>query len=179
MRALVALLTTLWALVPAGAGAGELCVTCMKPDLTYRCVFGENVAVSADDPKAQMLCISELAKFGHHESCAFDRRSATTCPGTLRAVSPPPKDAKLPPLQPPPIGPSGTPMPAPGAPKVDTGPRTVEELAKQTAQSTGIELDKAGAAVKGTAKAAGDGIGVVGDAAKKSWRCLASFFSDC
>ncbi len=181
MRALAALLMASWVLAPTDVRAGELCVTCAKPDVTYRCVFGEAVAAGGDDPKAQMLCISELAKFGGHERCVFDRRTPTTCPGALRAVSPPAKEAKLPPLQPPPIGPAGTPLPAPGAPKADTGPRTMEELAKQTAQATGIE--KAGSAVKGTAKAAGDGIGAaggaVGDAAKKSWRCLASFFSDC
>lgn len=179
MRAIAAGLA-LSMLALGGAHGGELCVTCAKPDVTYRCVFGDTVAANGDDPRAQVLCVTELAKFGGHETCAFDRRSATACPGALRAVSPP-KEAALPPLKPPPIGPALTPAPNPEAPKVDTGPRTVEELAKQTAQS--IELGKAGEAVKGTAKAAGEGIGkagsAVGDAAQKSWRCLASFFSDC
>lgn len=170
------------ALLAAGlartAAAGELCVTCDGPPMTYRCVFGEAVATKTDDPRAQMLCITELAKFGHHESCAVDHRQPAQCPGALRAVSPPDVAAELPPLAKPPAGPMGTPVPMPvqEGEKGDHGPRTVEELAKQTAKSTGKELGKAGDAVKDTVKDTAKGAGNV---AKKSWRCLMSLFTDC
>lgn len=159
------------------AAAGELCVTCAGPDVTYRCVFGDTVASRPDDPRAQVLCIKELAKFGNHESCAVDLRLPAQCPGMLRAVSPPEVAKELPPLTRPPAGPLGTPMPLPDREKpAATEPRTVEQLAKDTANSTGDELGKAGTAVKDTAKGAGNAIG---NAAKKSWHCLVSLFTDC
>lgn len=170
-----------------GATAGlaaELCVTCSGPDATYRCVLGTAVASTPEDPAGQVLCIRELAKFGHHESCAVDRRPPAQCPGMLRAVSPPEAVRDLPPLARPPAGPMGTPMPLPveAKPKQE-GPRTVEELAKGTAKSTGDGIGKAGDAVKDTAQNAGKAMGKAGDAvgsaAKKSWHCLTSFFTDC
>ncbi|MGH1418595.1 MAG: hypothetical protein ACRBCJ_07040 [Hyphomicrobiaceae bacterium] len=51
-------------------------------------------------------------------------------------------------------------------------PKTVEELAIKTAEQSKKGLDKAGEAIKGAGKA-------VGNAAKKSWDCIASLFADC
>ncbi len=65
----------------------------------------------------------------------------------------------------------------------DKPPQTVEALAKQSMTSTKENLDKAGNAVSDGAKKAGDQIEGAGSAitaaAKRSWTCVTSLFSDC
>ena len=67
--------------------------------------------------------------------------------------------------------------------KTKEPPKTVEELAKRTAQSSKKGLEDAGDAVVGAAKKTGEKLGEAGDAiggaAKSTWRCLSSLFSDC
>lgn len=62
-------------------------------------------------------------------------------------------------------------------------PKTVEELAKQTAKSSEKGLKDAGEAVAGAAKKTGETIGeagsAIGKAAKSTWKCLSTLFSDC
>jgi hypothetical protein len=73
-------------------------------------------------------------------------------------------------------------------------PKTVEELAKQSLKSSKENLDAAGSAVGNTAKSAGQTVSnaakktgeqigkvgsAVGSAAKTTWKCLSSLFSDC
>lgn len=162
--------------------AGEMCVACKGPEHAYRCVFGDNIANTGTDPRAQLLCITELAKFGHHESCSVLRNAPAECPGDLRAVHPP-VEAGLPPLKPPPAGPGGAPAPLPGPRSDSEAPRTMEELAKKAVKSTGADLSNAGTTVADTAKSAGKSIesagNAVGKAAKSTWHCIASFFTDC
>lgn len=81
-------------------------------------------------------------------------------------------------------GPEQQPDPsAEPAVKKSKEPRTVEELANQTVEASKKGLKKAGDAVTGTAEKAGEQVGnagsAVGTAAKKTWNCLKSFFSDC
>ncbi len=79
-------------------------------------------------------------------------------------------------------------------PAEEGNPKTVEELAKQTAKASQEGLKKAGEGVADVAKKAGDGVAdvakktgetmektgnAIGSAAKKTWRCLSSFFGDC
>jgi hypothetical protein len=62
-------------------------------------------------------------------------------------------------------------------------PRTVEELAGQTVKSSQEGLQKAGDAIGGTAKKAGEQIGnagsAIGNAASTTWNCITSLFSSC
>ena len=55
-------------------------------------------------------------------------------------------------------------------------PKTVAELAKRAARSSKKQLDKAGHVVSSSVKKAGKN---VSKAAKSTWRCLSSFFTDC
>jgi hypothetical protein len=183
--------------VAVSARAQEYCVTCSAPDATYRCVVSGDSS-AAHSSRAQLLCITELAQSGHHASCSAGRNPSTGCPGELRTVAfPPGTDLRAPPLAetppaaappgmgayaPPPVPatPGSPPQPAPGAPPgvteapppADAEPKTVEELAKKTVESTGQGLKKAGDVVTDTGNA-------IGNAAKKTWKCVASLFGDC
>jgi len=88
-------------------------------------------------------------------------------------LTPPPIENGLSATQEPPV----QPQPAAVPPKTDSNtPKTVEDLAKQAARSSKKQLDKAGRAVVGGVKSAGK---TVNKAAKSTWRCLSSFFTDC
>lgn len=158
--------------------AEEYCVTCAGPEATYRCEVEGTPAGQGSDPRSQLQCITALAQSGGHESCAVSRAGTEPCDGVLKVIAPstldvPPEAADQ----------ANVEMPAPAEPAPPDAaagaaepPRTVEELAKSTVQSSKAGLEKAGEAVVGGAKGAGS---AVGTAAKKTWDCLASLFSDC
>ncbi len=167
--------------------AQEYCVTCTGPDAKYRCIIGGDAGAAAGASRGQLLCITQLAQSGHHESCSVGRRQAEPCEGELKTVMFPSDPNALPP----PLA-----APQPGAPKaqppsqtVNAGqappaeaptpaqtPQTVEQLAKKTAEASGEGLKKAGEAVSDTAKSTGHAIG---NAVSKTWKCMTSLFSDC
>jgi hypothetical protein len=181
------------------ASAQEFCVTCTTPDATYRCVIGGDSA-AAKSSRGQLLCITELAKSGHHASCSAGRNTSGTCPGELRTVMMPPGAepmapplADTAPITPPPAIPGpyakqpvaaqapGAPhppadLPPAGATPEGTTPEgaaPAEAPAPEAAPQTVEEgLKKAGKAVTDTGNA-------VGNAIKKTWTCLSSLFGDC
>jgi hypothetical protein len=181
------------------AQAAEYCVSCVSPDVSYRCEVGGPDAKA--DPRGWLLCITELARTGGHESCSVERNAAPPCPGVHKVlaapegppVEAPPVEAAVPPPDPPPKLPNdAAAVEKAGANK--KGPRTVEELAsdtydaskdglKKAGESVSSSAQKAGEAVTDTAKSAGEKIGeagsAVGGAAKKTWDCLKSLFQDC
>jgi hypothetical protein len=70
--------------MPAAAGAATMCVTCVGPDATYRCV--SEAASSPTDARYQYLCITEIAKSGGHQSCSVSRNASGPCDGPERVV---------------------------------------------------------------------------------------------
>ncbi len=181
--AAAASVVSLAALVSA-ARASEYCVSCAGPEAAYRCEIEGTPEGPGTDPKAQLLCITELARAGGHESCAVARGGSVPCAGETRIFAAPIGEAGPAPS----IGadaPAATP-PEP-APEDAAGggepPSTVEEMAKSTVKSSKEGLEKAGETVVGGAKTAGEKIGnagsAVGSAAKKTWDCLVSLFKDC
>ena len=184
--------------------AAEYCVTCAGPAAMYACAVEGDAADAPINPRMQLLCIQELARQGGHETCSVPRSAPQPCPGVMRMVAAPADVAPIPSAaQPANAGPAAAPSPGEGqeaaqepapAPEADAGnipaaggkkkePRTVEELAAQTVEASKKGLQKAGDAVTGTAEKAGDKVGeagsAVGTAAKKTWHCLSSFFSEC
>lgn len=182
------------------AKAEDYCVVCVHPSSMYRCEIEGSPAGRGSDPKAQLRCITELAKRGGHESCLVSKSAPVPCPGLTVVLAPqeagPSVGEAHPPIR---DGGAGTPVteapvsgesaapetpeaatPAPGgapaiagAPKNDpAAPKTVQELAGQTVEATKDSISKAGSAVTGTAEKAGN-------AAKSTWKCISSFFSDC
>ncbi len=188
----------LWVLASNPTAAAEYCVTCAAPAAMYACTIEGAPAEGPSDPRAQLACIQELARQGGHETCSVPRSAPTPCPGVMRVVTAPSLNspvAVVPPgdpqanSQPPLAGQDAAPPEAGAAetvvakPAKDKEPRTVEELAAQTVEASKRSLEKAGDAVTGTADKAGEGVekagSAVGTAAKKTWHCLASFFSEC
>lgn len=197
------------AALPALAQAGEYCVACNGPGATYRCAIDPQSArdPSATDPRLQWLCITELAKAGGHSSCVVERDPTGVCDGPLRTVAlPPQRDLSIPPLHPLAVAPTPATSPPVAAPPAvvapaplpanpgSAPPKTVEELARRTAESSQQGLKQAGDAVVDTAGQAGTAVtetakttgsvlgkagSAVGHAAKKSWDCVASLFKDC
>lgn len=172
------------------ARAESYCVACYGPDAVYRCVIAGAPENSPPDPRNQMQCIKQIASGDRHARCSVERFSAAGCDGLERVISP---SAALP-IAPPPAGTTSAPaLPAttersesdasPVAEKTGEPPQTVEELAKNTMESTKKGISEVGGTVKSTTEKAGEKIGGVGsamgEAAKKTWHCLTSFFSDC
>jgi hypothetical protein len=172
------------------AQTAEICVSCAEPATRYRCVLADGEGRSVSDAALQVLCITELAARGQHARCSFDRtRANEPCDApVVTAVTLPPGLA----ASPVDVGAAAVPKPAPPAPKPAAAepvasdkqpPKTMEELAKVTAEQSKADWQKANEQVKETTQAAGRQVEkagtAVGSAVKKSWDCVASFFTKC
>ncbi len=220
---LIACLTCLTLVrMPAIAFAGQHCVICNGPDHTYLCESQNGPGILAANG-GQLACITELAKRGGHDTCSVIKREGARCegltpvvlyPGSGPEAAPDTAAAPLPAADgassPPGTATSATdtysaddatagsepgrvePEPAAAPPKGP--PKTVEELAGRTYESSKKGLQKAGKtvgdgakaagkAVTNTAKKTGEQIGkagkAVGNVAQKTWNCVTSLFSDC
>jgi hypothetical protein len=164
---------------PSARAAEPLCVTCSGPERVYACSV-EGDASAASDIAIQLLCIQELAREGRHQSCAV-RKSAGACPGeprTLAYVAPDlgaPVPTEFPVEETATVSPpAASAEPAPEAPAGE--PETLVDLAGEAAAGTGRQLRKAGEAVESAASKTGT---TIKNAAKSTWSCLSSLFSDC
>jgi hypothetical protein len=159
---IIALLGLLAAALPRAAAADEveLCVTCAGPPAVYRCLIELPAAAKSPDARAQMLCVTELATAGGHQTCSVARVSAAPCQGPVRSVKGP--------VTPPP---SLRETPAPPAPS--TLPAASASVAAREPQA-----DKQTAA-DAPAPDAAKPDAPAESAAKRTWTCVASFFKDC
>lgn len=182
----------------------ELCVKCTGPDASYACVVGDNANPTLDTV-AKFYCITTLAKAGSHASCSIDRSMNPPCRGerrelpipaflddsdgsqshdaapaqnhtsldTREAITSPPSSAASTELNAQPAHP----------PQNDQPPKTVQEMMEKSGLSAGDGLSQtqktAGAAAKSASTALEKAGSAVGGAAKSSWKCLSSFFSNC
>ena len=164
-------------LLSAGVVASaEICVSCTGPDAKYTCVVNMSTAGTIDTV-VKLYCITALAKAGPHSSCAIDRNTKAPCqgarkelplPGALEQAldSPQQPQTALPPL-----------TSSPGQEAAKEGPpRTVQEMMENGAKGDGFSPGKAAKSTTTALEKAGS---AVGDAAKTSWKCLSSFFSNC
>lgn len=190
----------------AAANATELCVKCSAPEASYACVVN-GTSNATIDTVAKLYCITTLAKAGAHESCSVDRTVTAPCPGERRELPVPaaldsqetedqPQTDTPPGLAKPNQGAAATtpeeshtpgtlanPAEAPhdqsnGAPANEQPPKTVQEMVEK---STGLSdtQKSAGEAAKSASTALGKAGAAVGGAAKSSWKCLSSFFTNC
>ena len=174
------------------ASAQEFCVTCTGPDATYRCVIGGEVSTATRSSRGQFLCITELARTGHHASCSAARGQATPCPGETRTVMFPADEPAVPPMAEP-LAPASPPMqPAQSAPPPAFAPAPVPQQAQpqvphdQQAVQPPPEAPPTEAkpnAVEQIAKKTGEAVtetgNAVGNAMKKTWTCVTSLFGNC
>jgi hypothetical protein len=192
----------------SAAVSAEICVACRGPDAKYACVVNTSTAGTIDTV-VKLYCITALAKAGPHASCAIDRNTKAPCQGVRKELPLPgaleqaldnpqePQTATPALSSPTPGAPGALPTPSEAAPHgavdagsqpapqaaKDTPPKTVQEMMENGAKSAGdgfSETQKsAGKAAKSTTTALEKAGSAVGSAAKTSWKCLSSFFSNC
>lgn len=178
--------------VASAASTNEYCVRCTGPDQTYTCAF--DGAPASLDAGLKLYCITALAQSGPHASCAIDRNASTPCSGerkllplpeALQSAQTDPEGGggRLPPLpqHKPEVAPpqnnvadpaadgqqsseSKEPQAEPAA-KPEAPPRTVEEMVVKGTKSASESIAKSGEKAS--------------DAAKSTWKCLTSLFSNC
>ncbi len=185
------------------AQATELCVKCTGPDASYACIVGDRSNATLDTV-AKFYCITTLAKAGSHASCSINREMTPPCPGERKELpipafldgsgdgdqpqdasstgqnhtSPRTEEAKAPPE--PEIGATAPPHDQPpGPPASDQPPKTVQEMVEKSASGLSSTQKSAGEAAKSAGTALEKAGSAVGGAAKSSWKCLSSFFSNC
>jgi len=187
-------------LLAGSAQATDICVKCTGPDASYDCVV--NGSASADTV-TKLYCITALAKVGPHASCAIDRASVSPCQGERREFTIPAgvegpfggpseqnANAGAPVLPPNGAPTNGVPQisgqepadeQAPAQAASDGPPKTVQEMVEKSPVSASLnETQKsAGDAAKSAGTALEKASSAVGSAAKTSWKCLSSFFSNC
>jgi hypothetical protein len=149
----MALLGLLAATLPrAGATAeAELCVTCAGPSAVYRCVIELPATTKSADARAQMLCATELATSGGHQSCSVARVSAAPCDGPVRTVKGP--AAAVPPMR--------------------------ETLTQASGADASVAAREALLQKENAAEVAAPEEAKADAPAKSTWRCVASLFKDC
>ena len=133
-------------------------MSCTDPPALYRCII-EGARPGGSQP-LQMLCITAMAKEGQHATCGVKGGTVFDCNGQVKRIQwaayndpgPGQDQAKAPAAQ--------STAKDPSLP-----PQTVEEMARRANQKTAEQ-----------AKAFGQS---VGDATKKTWRCIASLFTRC
>lgn len=159
------------------AAAQEYCVACTGPDAVYRCVV--DGAQPGGRQPLQVLCVTTMAKQGGHESCSVSRGTVFDCKGPVKridwaslnapAATPAPPQASAPP---PKSALPASPPPPDAKPDPQAEPKTLVDLAKQNNE----KMKKANEDFKESVKSANKKFG---DAAKKTWDCMASFFTRC
>lgn len=153
----------------ARAEAQEYCVACSEPAAMYRCII--DGAQPGGKQPLQMLCATAMTKEGGHARCGVKGGTVFDCKGPIRRVSwaayNDPKGAPAPASkQETAVPPGGTADP----------PRTLEEMAKRANQKTAEDVRKANEDMKQQTRSFGE---KMSDTSKKTWRCLASFFTQC
>ena len=160
----IALLTCL---LTQAAQAQEYCVACSEPPGLYRCII--EGAKPGGAQSLQMFCVTAMTRQGRHSKCAIKGGTVFDCDGQVKRV---PWSAQSEAL-PAPVQEAGKP-PASSDPKQP--PQTVEEMAKRATDKTAEQIQSADAKAKEKVRTLGDNIG---DATKKTWRCVTSLFTRC
>lgn len=188
------------------AAAAEYCVVCNGPEAHYRCMTGDGQQGAGTDQGVWLQCISQLAKLGGHESCSIDRTSVAPCQGEVRNVD---SNSVQESVAPRPLAPSAAPLPQvpsgappaqgnakpakpPGPPAAIAAVPTGEPMAQPPADKDGgagpvddtsPAKERDAAEDKGVLAQSKDGLdkagSAIGDATKKSWKCMTSWFKDC
>jgi hypothetical protein len=169
MQRLAIVLGAMACCLAGAAVAQEYCVACTEPAALYRCVI--DGARPGGGQSLQLLCVTTMAKSGGHATCAVKGGTVFECNGPIKRV---PWVASDHPPQPgaaqAPAAPVATQSPVPISP--EEPPKTMVELAKRANEQTTEQMKMAGEKVKSTGQA-------IGEATKKTWDCVVSFFTRC
>src|SRR4029453_1866381 len=150
----------------ASAAGQEYCVACTQPPAIYRCVI--DGAKPGGHQPLPTLCVMAMTKEGSHAACSVKGGTVFDCNGPVKRVPWAAYNAG-----------AAEPKPnaaAPAAKQPDGPPRTVEEMVKRANDKTAEQLKQANDKVKSQTEAVGQG---AGEAARKTWACIASLFTRC
>ncbi|HWB46559.1 MAG TPA: hypothetical protein VG900_14040 [Hyphomicrobiaceae bacterium] len=155
---------SVWGAATGSASAQEYCIACTDPPGLYRCII-EGARPGGAQP-LPMLCVTTMAKQGGHARCSVKSGTVFECDGQIKRI---PWTAE---------GPQeSAPAPKPAAPpaKRDADgqpPKTMVDLAKKTDRNIKDVNKNFKESINETNQA-------IGKAAKKTWTCLTSFFTQC
>ena len=152
--------------------AGSECVVCAGPDAIYRCTVEKSDKLArfggAGDKALQHVCAKEMARQGKHEKCSVRRDTVgAACDGQPRMIT----IANLLEAAPEPAPAPVTPVPASAPPAAKPAeakpqpPRTLQELAERTGETSKQQIK--------------DGGDTFGDSAKRTWKCITTLFQKC
>lgn len=154
----------------ARAEAQEYCVSCTEPNALYRCVI-EGAKPGGTQP-LQMLCVTTIAKDGGHATCSVKGGTVFDCNGQIKRLSWAALN-EAPQREPQDAAAARPAAPQPETKPADQGPpQTMLEMAKRANEKNAEQWKKTGETMKEQSKS-------FGDATKKTWECLASFFTKC
>lgn len=164
---------------PTPLQANDYCVVCNGPDAVYRCVASDP-GLASSATALQILCIKELARQGGHQTCAISRHTRDDCAGGQVSLSTgpaayPPTRASEPPR---PDG-GGDASQGRNPPQEKTQGRVAGGTAASAVVAPAPAADAPGGPLQSAADALKKGASAVGEAAKKSWDCVASLFKGC
>jgi hypothetical protein len=173
-RRVAAIAGLLAALITSAAGAQGVCVECRGPDRGYRCTVKDSERVQGirgSGRAIELLCLSEIARAGGHESCRAGNSYSGPCIGQhyevdiSKAAEAPSESAQ-----------AGAQEPdkekAAALAERKGPPQTLEELARDTLAKSKDQLSEADKQVKKAGEA-------VGGAVQQTWDCLTSLFKRC
>lgn len=142
-------------------------MACSEPPAVYRCII-EGARPGGGQP-LQMLCATTMAKLGRHGNCSVKGGTVFECDGQVKRI---PWSAESTPQQ----GPSQETGKQATSADPKRPPQTVEEMTRRANEKTAEQIKNANDAVKDQARSLGDKLG---DATKKTWRCVTSWFTRC
>lgn len=161
----------LWTVPSTAVAAESVCVRCIGPFAMYVCVPPAVKGVSGQFKRRALgfLCTQQIAQANGHQSCQVKLNNDEPCDGPSFTISAQPS---------PQAGNASKQSAAKPKPRDNSNsePKTVVELAKRTAKASKEQLKKTGKAIENAGKKV---TGTIKDAAKSTWRCLTSLFTDC
>ena len=140
----------------------EYCVACTDPPAVYRCVIQD--AKPGGSQPLQTFCVSAMTRQGGHGKCAVKGGTVFECDGPVKRVPWTAHGEAPPPAEP------EKKISAPSDPNKPA--QTVEQMAQRAKDKTASDIKQ----TNETARSLGDNIN---DATKKTWRCVASLFTQC
>ena len=148
-------------LAAASARGQEYCVACTDPPAVYRCIIQD--AKPGGSQPLQTFCVTAMTKQGRHSKCAIKGGTVFDCDGPVKRVPWSAQGEVLPPSEPD----KRASTPDPNKP-----PQTVEQMAQRAKEKAASDVNQ----TTEKARTLGDNIG---DATKKTWRCVTSLFTHC
>ena len=154
------------------AEAQEYCVACSEPNAVYRCVI--EGAQPRGGQSLQMLCVTAMAKEGGHATCSVKGGTVFDCNGPVKRVSWAAINEHVPP------GVSEAARPGcPGLRRAPDANLRAGAAANRAGAWPSVPTSRAAEQMKKAGETMKEQTKSFGDATKKTWDCVLSFFTRC